>query len=79
MTREEFENKINQQGIDLEKLSIFIGRKANTPFSTGCYLEDENWILYDVDKRQNYSIIEKGNEDRIFQFLYMISMGKIGK
>ncbi|MFF2500724.1 hypothetical protein [Peribacillus sp. NPDC058075] len=79
MTRNEYENKINELGIDLQEFNIVIGRATNVPFSTGCYFEDGSWILYDVDERQNSSIIEKGNEDRIFKFLYMITMGKIGK
>jgi hypothetical protein len=32
-----------------------------------------------VDERQNFSIIERGNENQIFKFLYMITMGKIGR
>ncbi|MCM3674564.1 hypothetical protein M3699_11850 [Peribacillus simplex] len=79
MTRSEYENKIKELGVDLQELNIVIGRKTNVPFSTGCYFEDGSWILYDVDERQNSSIIEKGNEDRIFKFLYMIMMGKIGE
>lgn len=79
MTRSEYENKIKELGVDLQELNIVIGRKTNVPISTGCYFEDGNWILYNVDERQNFSIIEKGNEDRIFKFLYMITMGKIGK
>ncbi|MDQ0880798.1 hypothetical protein [Peribacillus sp. V2I11] len=79
MTRSEYENKIKELGVDLQELNIVIGRKTNVPFSTGCYFEDGSWILYDVDERQNSSIIEKGNEDRIFKFLYMITMGKIGE
>ncbi len=79
MKRNEYENKIKVLGINLEKLNIVIGRKTNVPFSTGCYFEDENWVLYGVDERQNFSIVEKGDEDRIFKFLYMITMGKIAK
>jgi preprotein translocase subunit Sec63 len=79
MTRSEYENEIKELGVDLQELNIVIGRKTNVPISTGCYFEDGNWILYNVDERQNFSIIEKGNEDRIFKFLYMITMGKIGK
>ncbi|QNK51241.1 hypothetical protein H7F28_07720 [Brevibacterium sp. PAMC23299] len=79
MTRSEYENKIKELGVDLQELNIVIGRKTNVPISTGCYFEDGNWILYDVDERQNSSIIERGYEDRIFKFLYMITMGKIGK
>ncbi|MGG3555634.1 hypothetical protein ABES23_02895 [Peribacillus frigoritolerans] len=70
MTRNEYENKINELGIDLQERNIVIGRKTNVPFSTGCYFEDGSWILYDVDERQNSSIIEKGNEDRMFKFIY---------
>ncbi len=76
MTRSEYENKIKELGIDLQERNIVIGRKTNVPLSTGCYFEDGNWILYDVDERQDFSIIEKGNEDGIFKFLYMITMGK---
>lgn len=79
MKRNEYENKIKVLGINLEHLNIVIGRKTNVPFSTGVYFQDENWVLYDVDERQNFSIIEKGDEDRIFKFLYMITMGKIGR
>lgn len=79
MKKSEYEIKIQDLGINLEKLNIVIGRKTNVPFSTGCYFENDNWILYDVDERQNFSIIEAGEEERIFKFLYMITMGKIGK
>lgn len=79
MKRNEYENKINALGVNLEQLNIVIGRKTNVPFSTGCYFEDGNWVLYGVDERQNFSIVEKGDEDRIFKFLYMITMGKIKK
>ncbi|CAG9614510.1 hypothetical protein BACCIP111899_03743 [Bacillus rhizoplanae] len=79
MKQNEYENKIKVLDINLEELNIVIGRKTNVPISTGCYFEDGNWILYDVDERQNFSVIEKGDEDRIFKFLYMITMSKIGK
>lgn len=76
MNQIEYENKIKTLGINLEEINIIIGRKTNVPFSTGVYFQNENWILYSVDERQNFSIIEKGNEDRIFKFLYMITLGK---
>ncbi|PCD07709.1 hypothetical protein CMV16_10430 [Peribacillus simplex] len=79
MKRNEYENKIKELGVDLQELNIVIGRKTNVPLSTGCYFEDGNWTLYDVDERQNSSIIERGYEDRMFKFIYMITMGKIGK
>ncbi len=79
MKRNEYENKIKELDVDLQEFNIVIGRKTNVPISTGCYFEDGNWILYNVDERQNFSIIEKGNEHRIFKFLYMITLGKIGK
>lgn len=79
MKESEYKTKIRELGLNLNHLNIFVGRKTNIPFSTGCYFEDGNWILYDVDERQNVSIVEKGNEERIFKFLYMITMGKIGK
>lgn len=79
MKQREYENKMRVLDINIEQLNIVIGRKTNVPFSTGCYFEDGNWILYDIDERQKFSIIEKGNEDQIFKFLYMITMGKIDK
>lgn len=79
MKKHEYENEVKTLGINLEELNIFIGRKTNIPLSTGCYFEDGSWVLYDVDERQSFSIIEEGNEERIFKFLYMITMGKIGK
>lgn len=59
MTRSEYENKIKELGIDLQELNIVIGRKTNVPISTGCYFEDGNWILYNVDERQNFPIIKR--------------------
>ncbi|MGF9963732.1 hypothetical protein [Bacillus rhizoplanae] len=79
MKKNEYENEIKALGINLAELNVVIERKTNIPFSTGCYFEDGSWVLYDVDERQSFSIIEKGNEERIFKFLYMITMGKIGK
>ena len=68
MKRNEYENKIKELGIDLQELNIVIGRKTNVPISTGCYFEDGNWILYNVDERQNFLIIEKGHENLIFRY-----------
>ncbi len=42
MKRNEYENKIQVLGINLEKINIVIGRKTNVPFSTGVYFQDEN-------------------------------------
>lgn len=79
MKQNEYENKIKVLGIKLEQLNIVIGRKTNRPHSTGCYFEGGNWVLYDVDEKQKFSIIKEGEEDRIFKFLYMITMGRVGK
>lgn len=78
MKKDEYENKVKMLGINLERLDIVIGEKTNVPFSIGCYFEDGDWFLYDVDERQNFTIIERGTEEQIFKFLYMITLGKSG-
>ena len=76
MSRDEYKKKIKSLGIDLEALNLVLGSKTNIPFSTGCYYEEDNWILYSVDEKQNLSVIEKGTEQRIFKFSYMITLGR---
>ena len=42
--------KIKSLGIDLEALNLVLGSKTNIPFSTGCYYEEDNWILYSENR-----------------------------
>ena len=77
MKRIVYEEIMKNLEINLEYLNIVIGRKTNVPFSIGCYEEDKKWFLYSVGERQNLSIIQQGDEDRIFKFLYMITLGKM--
>ncbi|WP_201780838.1 hypothetical protein [Aneurinibacillus tyrosinisolvens] len=59
----------------MERLDIVIGRKTNVPFSKGCYYDGGQWNLYDVDERQNFVVTQRGSEEEIFRWLYMITLG----
>lgn len=37
MKQDEYMKKVNQLGINLERLNIVVGRKTNIPNSIGCY------------------------------------------
>ncbi len=73
MTYKEYLNKINDSGINLERLNIVVGRKTNIPYSTGCFQESDIWFFYDVSERQDLVITKTGTEDEIFSYLYLIT------
>ena len=75
MNQEEYLSENKEQGINLNRINVVIGRKTNVPISKGCYKEDNYWYLYDVNERQDLVIFKKGTEDEIFTYLYLITKG----
>lgn len=65
--------------VDLKKYNIFIGEKSNVPYSMGCYEEAGTWYLYEVDERQNCSIIKEGKEDDVIKYLYFKIVGRTSR
>lgn len=43
--------------------NFIIGEKTNVPYSTGCYQEDNIWIIYEVGERQDFGILAQGTEE----------------
>lgn len=77
MTREEYEQKIEEEQINLDRLQIIIGRISKTPYTTGCYKDGELWEIYKVGERQNFVVVKEGNEDEIFQTMYRVTKGML--
>ena len=77
MNKDEFIKYVNQNNIDLDKYNIVVGEKSNTPYTIGCYVENSNWILYEVGERQNFSMLKRGNEQEIFQHLYYRVLARV--
>ena len=74
MKQKEYEDNIKRLGLNLELLDIVVGSKTNVPYSYGVYFQDGKWFLYGVGERQDFSIIEEGDEDTIFKWLYNITL-----
>lgn len=79
MTKKEFLEYVKNNNIDLKKSNVIVGEKSNTPFSIGCYEEGSSWHLYEVDERQNFSILKSGEEKEIFNYLYFKLRGIISR
>lgn len=78
MLKEEFLKYVKQNNINLKKYNIVIEEKSNTPYTIGCYKEEEKWYLYEIGERQSFSITKSGNENEIFNYLYLKLRGIIG-
>lgn len=59
---------LETKNIDLEKLGVFLGRKANRLESISCWEENGIWIFQKVDGRQNV-IEERGTEEEIVELM----------
>ncbi len=77
MTKSEFLEYVRQNRIDLKKYNVIVGEKSNVPYTIGCYEEDTSWYLYEVGERQNSSIIQHGDENEIFNYLYFKLRGRV--
>jgi hypothetical protein len=77
MTRDEYEKKVRENGINIDALHIVIGRITNIPDSMGCYQDQGIWKIYKVGERQNLVVVEEGNEADIFESMYKLTLGMI--
>ena len=77
MTKEELIGFAESEGIDLGRYGIVIGAKSNTPYTLGCYEEYGTWYIYEVGERQDFGIIESGNEEEVLNYFYLLMRGKI--
>ncbi|MBT2730755.1 hypothetical protein J7E63_28500 [Bacillus sp. ISL-75] len=75
MTKEEYEKRIQNENINLDKLQIVIGSVSNVPYTTGCYRDGDFWKIYKVGERQNLVVVREGNEDEIFESMYKVTKG----
>lgn len=64
MKKEEFLSKWDKE--TLEYYNFVVGRKTNVPYSTGCYEQDNVWVIYEVGERQDFGILAQGTEEEMF-------------
>ena len=64
MTRNEFEKKWDKNL--LEVLGFIIGEKALVPCSINCYKDGNEWIIRDIDERQDVYERLRGDEETVF-------------
>ena len=57
MTRDEYEKKVRENGINIDALNIVIGRITNIPDSMGCYQDQGIWKIYNIGERQNFVVV----------------------
>ncbi|HEX9062317.1 MAG TPA: hypothetical protein VF941_19270 [Clostridia bacterium] len=77
MTRAEYEKYLINQNINITKLNIVIGEKKEIPYITGCFQEDGVWKIYMVGERQDFDIVQEGNEEEIFDVMYSITKSRM--
>lgn len=71
MKKEEFIRFVKEIGIDnIEKLGIYVGKLCKTQYYTGIYFNDDEWIVYGVDERNNSYVLFKGAEEVAFDRLF---------
>ena len=79
MNKEEFLKKVNNYGIDLDSFFIVIGHEPKWMYYTGIYQDDKDWIIYDVNERNEATVVYKGTEERAFSELYSMLLGRISR
>ena len=79
MIKEEFLKKVNNYGIDLDSFFIVIGHEPQWMYYTGIYQDDKDWIIYEVNERNEAIVVYKGTEERAFSELYSIFLVRISK
>ena len=43
----------------------------------GCFQDQELWKIYNIGERQNFVVVEEGNEEDIFESMYKLTLGMI--
>ena len=70
MKREEFIEKITEMGIDCEHNGLFVDSVCEQAYSEGVYQDNEDWVVYSVDERNNLYEEFRGEEDVAFDRLF---------
>ena len=79
MTKGEFLKKVNNYGIDLDSFFIVIGHEPKWMYYTGIYQDNKDWVIYEVDERNEATVVYKGTEERAFSELYSMLLGRISR
>jgi hypothetical protein len=75
MTKEDYLKQVEKEKINLDELGIMIGRISSIPFTTGCYVDGEVWVIYKTGERQNVVVVKEGSENEIFETMYRLTKG----
>lgn len=79
MNKEEFIMKVNEYGIDLDAFFIVIGYEPKWMYYTGIYQDNKDWVIYEVNERNEATVVYKGTEKRAFSELYSMLLGRISR
>lgn len=70
MTKEEFYEKLQEYGINLDRYQIAIDYKTREMYYTGIYKDGDKWIVYNVGDRNEVSVLYEGNERTAYMYIY---------
>lgn len=77
MSRKEVLEYLEKKKVNLSANKIVLDSKTNVPFSIGCYFENGLWNLYEVGERQDFYIIESGNEEAVFKHFFLKIINRV--
>lgn len=74
MKKEEFFKKMDAYGIDLERLSVYVGDFHHWPLAHGIYEKDGKWFYYNVNKKnemhEKQLTCEREAYDRLYKTVF---------
>lgn len=70
MKREEFIEKITEMGIDCKRHIMYVDLVCKQAYAEGIYQDNEDWVIYSVDERNNLYEYYRGEENGAFDMFF---------
>ena len=70
MKREEFIEKITEMGIDCKRHIMYVDLVFKQAYAEGIYQDNEDWVIYSVDERNNLYEYYRGEENGAFDMFF---------
>ena len=70
MKREEFIEKITEMGINCKRHIMYVDLVCKQAYAEGIYQDNEDWVIYSVDERNNLYEYYRGEENGAFDMFF---------
>jgi hypothetical protein len=77
MTRDAFLQSMQNYGVSLWLIHIYVNEVVKSNFATYILQEKDEWVIYEVDERNKEQEVFQGNEEEAFEELFEIALYRL--